>query len=548
MELNRQARRELRKGKTEPRFFTPPLRPLTPETSLGFEVVRFAELLGIELYPWQKWVLIHGLELLPDGRLRFKVVIIEVARQNGKTMLMIVLALWRLYQYGASEILSTAQSLGDAEATLEKAFLIAAWNPVLRWFLPDNARAEEDDDHYNGAYRPRGNAKTAMKLRVAPVPEVLDVAGQLPIWSLGVTSRKGGRSKSVDLALLDELRELLEWDPWNAIVPTTRNRPRSQVWGFSNAGDHRSIVLSSQRKSALSQIEDGTTKTTQTAFFSWSAHPEANVLDAEAHAQANPTMGYSAELTAESLMAEAEAAVRADNERGWAAEALCQWPVTTTPGKIPMRLWSTLRDPESHRAPGAEVHVAVDVSHEGRYSHVAICSTREDGLWHVEVIASRAGYRWVPGWLQQRKDNGWFDGVVGMQVKGSPSAALAPLLREAGMEVLEWQGTDMSSSVLGFVDEIRARGVRHRGQPVLDVSIEGAVDRQRGEISIWDRVNSATDASPTVATNIAWWVATRIEEDEFKSAYGEDYELDEEQLDDAETKNNDHDDYDFLIV
>lgn len=536
------------KGKTEPRFFTPPLRPLTPETSLGFQVIHFAELLGIELYPWQKWALIHGLELLPDGRFRFKVIIIEVARQNGKTMLMIVLALWRLYVYGASEILSTAQSLGDAENTLEKAFLIACWNPVLRWWLPDNARADEDDDQYNGAYRPRGNGKPSMKLRAAPVPEALDLAGVLPTWSLGVTSRKGGRSKSVDLGLLDELRELLDWDPWNAIVPTTRNRPRSQVWGFSNAGDYRSVVLASQRKSALSQIEDGTTATTQTAYFSWSAHPEANVLDPEAHAQANPTMGYSEELTAESLMAEAEAAVRAENERGWAAEALCQWPVTVTPGKIPMRLWNRLRDPESQRAPGAEVHVGVDVAHEGRYAHIAICSKRSDGLWHVEVIASRAGYRWVPEWLKGRKSSGWFTGTVGMQVKGSPSAALAPMLKEAGIEVLEWQGTAMSSSVLGFVDEVRAEGIRQRGQPVLDVSVEGAIDRQRGEISIWDRVNSATDASPTVATNIAWWVATRIEEDEFTSAYGEDYELDDERAYEASTEDNSSDDYDFLIV
>ena len=41
-------------GSTEPRICTPPLRPLTPETSLGFEVVEFAdEVLGVELLPWQ---------------------------------------------------------------------------------------------------------------------------------------------------------------------------------------------------------------------------------------------------------------------------------------------------------------------------------------------------------------------------------------------------------------------------------------------------------------------------------------------------------------
>ncbi|CAB0889796.1 hypothetical protein FRC0429_00282 [Corynebacterium diphtheriae] len=77
------------KGKTEPRFFPPPLRELTSETSAGFEVIEFAKLLGIELYPFQKWALIHGLELLEDGSFRWRVVVIEVARQNGKTMLMV---------------------------------------------------------------------------------------------------------------------------------------------------------------------------------------------------------------------------------------------------------------------------------------------------------------------------------------------------------------------------------------------------------------------------------------------------------------------------
>ena len=98
-----------------------------------------------------------------------------------------------------------------------------------------------------------------------------------------------------------------------------------------------------------------------------------------------------------------------------------------------------------------------------------------------------------------------------MQVRGSASAALVPLLEEAGIAVAEWQGTDMSSSVLGFVTEIKNRGIRHRDQPVLTISIEGAVDKRRGDIFIWDREKSATDASPTVAANIAWWMATRRE-------------------------------------
>jgi phage terminase large subunit-like protein len=66
--------------------FTPPLRELTPQTSKGFECIEFAEdILDVTLLPWQKWLLIHALELLEDGTYRFRKVIVLVARQNGKS-------------------------------------------------------------------------------------------------------------------------------------------------------------------------------------------------------------------------------------------------------------------------------------------------------------------------------------------------------------------------------------------------------------------------------------------------------------------------------
>ena len=58
------------KGCEQPRIFTPPLRELTPDTTLGFECIAFAEdVLGIRLIPWQRWLLIHALEIIdePDG-------------------------------------------------------------------------------------------------------------------------------------------------------------------------------------------------------------------------------------------------------------------------------------------------------------------------------------------------------------------------------------------------------------------------------------------------------------------------------------------------
>ena len=78
-------------GKKEPRIWTKPLRKLTPKTTLGYSCIEYAvKVMGMTLDPWQEWLLIHILEIVGNletgnWRFRFRTVVIEVARQNGKT-------------------------------------------------------------------------------------------------------------------------------------------------------------------------------------------------------------------------------------------------------------------------------------------------------------------------------------------------------------------------------------------------------------------------------------------------------------------------------
>ncbi|MDK8753959.1 MAG: hypothetical protein QP825_08835, partial [Actinomycetaceae bacterium UMB8039A] len=134
------------KGKTQPRIWTKPLRKLTAETSRGFEVIDFArEVLKIELYPWQQWLLIHALEILEDGAYRFRQVIVLVARQNGKSLLASVLAAWWLYvdsrRFAARvppvtfKIIGTAQNLDIAREV---------WSSVRAWSNYEPESIEEE--------------------------------------------------------------------------------------------------------------------------------------------------------------------------------------------------------------------------------------------------------------------------------------------------------------------------------------------------------------------------------------------------------------------
>jgi hypothetical protein len=73
-------------GRTEPRIYTPPLygRTLDETSSRGFAFIRWCEdVLGIDLQPFQRWLAIHALEVMPDApdRYRWSTVVALMGRQ-----------------------------------------------------------------------------------------------------------------------------------------------------------------------------------------------------------------------------------------------------------------------------------------------------------------------------------------------------------------------------------------------------------------------------------------------------------------------------------
>jgi phage terminase large subunit-like protein len=67
--------------------------------SKGLEIIDFASQLGMELMPWQKFVFEHGMKVKPDGRWKHPIVTVVAARQNGKSTIMEMAILAKLYLY-----------------------------------------------------------------------------------------------------------------------------------------------------------------------------------------------------------------------------------------------------------------------------------------------------------------------------------------------------------------------------------------------------------------------------------------------------------------
>jgi hypothetical protein len=370
--------RAKRYGSTTPRVSTPPLHPLeprSPETerwTLGYDVVDFAEqVLEVELVPWQAWFLVHALELNEEGSLRFRTVVLLVARQNGKSTIAQVLTIWLLCVWGWPLVLGTAQDLDVAEEI---------WSDVVDMVQENDELAGmvENVVKVNGKKALELTAKRRYKVKAA--------------------NRRAGRGLSGNLVLLDELREHQNWQAWGAITKTTLARAEAMILALSNAGDITSVVLRYLRTTAHRVLGDPDgicAAAQQNAFgpsqfdidglhlddvgdddedglaleyddvdvddleadedtlglFEWSAPPGCDKRDRDAWAQANPSMGYT-ELSERNI-----AAALKEPDYVFRTEVLCQWMDGTENGPFPPGSWEATRVDRPVRGPVDVLHL-----------------------------------------------------------------------------------------------------------------------------------------------------------------------------------------------
>lgn len=473
------------KGNPRPRLYTPPLRELTPETSLGFECIEFAhDVVGVTLLPWQQEFLKGALELREDGSYRFRTVLLLVARQAGKSTLAQVLILWKMFVGESKLTLGTAQNLDTAKEV---------WNGAL-----DMIRGVPDLASQLGAVNNAGGRH-----------EFAITTGER--YKIVSPSRGAGRGLSADLVIMDELREQKNWDTWASVSNTTMARPNAQIFAISNAGDASSVVLADWRNRALAELESGQHRDSNLGLFEWSAPDGCAIDDMEALAQANPGLGYTTTLDA------LEAAMKAE-ETKFRTENLCQFVTVDAESAFGAGAWGACRDERSQVAPGKPVMLAVDVAADRSRSYLAIAGERSDGLAHLEVIGARAGNEWVVPVVRDKLSQIGADSVW-LQGRGAPVSSMAEWLEAEGITVHRIEGTDLGAACGHIYEQVREGKVRHRGQPDLDLAAESASVKALSDQWVWDRNKSPVDASPLVAVTWALWALNGAKEADRVSSY-----------------------------
>lgn len=446
-------------------MWTRPLRPLTPETSYGYKVIAFAAIvLGRPLDPWQQWVAIHAGELLADGRPRFRQLLILVARQNGKTYLLIVFALYWMFVEKWPMVFGTSTNLEQAAEPWEQACDIAREVKALADLLPKDAiRKANGQQVLRNVYRSR--------------------------YKIGAVNERGGRGKSIDRLIGDELRTHHSYVGYNAAYNAMNARPHGQAVFITNQGDDQSVVLNDLYQSALTFItsNDGDPRL---GLFEYSGPPGCPLDDIDALAAANPNLGRRLDWdtvlgTARRLSLPGAAS---DAVAGFRTEVLCQ-RVKSLDGALDVAAWAeslVLGDLSEVRGRLAAV---VDVSPDLQHACLVVAGLLPDGRVRVEIpgvgalVGAWSGpgavkrmQRDLPGMIRKIRPQlfGW--------LPGGPAAAAAASLKDRdgvtawpppGVKVVEISA-EVAAVCMGLAVEVEAGDVIHSGDPLLDDQVAAA--------------------------------------------------------------------------
>lgn len=468
------------------------------------------------LLEWQRWLLIHALELLPgsDSVPRFRTVLLLVARQNGKSTVLTALILWHMFQLGSPMVLETHASIDHARKAWEEAVAIAEAIPEL----------DNEIDRVN-----EGKGSELLRLD----------GGER--FKIATANRRGGRGFSGDFIIFDELREHQDWRAWSATSNTSLARKRAQVWGVSNAGDATSVVLRHLRKIALAAIkgelpegvpeellEDLDLDTM--GLFEWSAQDgedgtiRRGIWDRDGWAEANPSMGYT------ELDERAIATAAAAPEWEFRTEVLCQFVNMAGAGPFPNGAWQASTVEKVKRDPDRPAAYGLAMSHDRTWVHVALAFWDTLGRMRVEIVASRPGPDWLIPWLISDKRK-VAPTHLALQRRGAPISSMWKALEKeltptpwGDSELAGWHGTFYDLVRSAVADDRKKNAplqLTHGLQPNLDVAATSATIKPIGDGWVLDLKASPNDASPLQAAIAAVGLLSTNPAPPVRSAYEE---------------------------
>jgi phage terminase large subunit-like protein len=253
--------------------------------------------LGFTLMPWQWDVNSVTTELTPEGRFAYRQVVLEVMRQQGKTVDLLAMMVDRAVRRPGTQIAYTAQTRLDARHRL-----IDVWWPRI---AGSKLRKLVD-----------------VKLRKAAGSEALMFANG-SVLGLVSGTQTSGHGDVLNLGVLDEAWAQEDDHIEQAMRPSMMTQD-AQLWIVSAAGTERSTYFRGKVEDGRGRAEMGLTDTG--CYIGYSADDDADPADPATWWGCMPALGST--VTEETVRADFDLMDLAEFRRAY----LCQWPEVAKPG------------------------------------------------------------------------------------------------------------------------------------------------------------------------------------------------------------------------
>ena len=418
-----------------------------------------------ELMPWQRQVLDVALEVHPDtGQLAYRLVILTVPRQSGKSSLILPLWLHRCVAWGvAQRAVYAAQHRNAARAKF-----LEDWKPLLQTApgVKDlgkilAGKGDEKMEFKNGSY-----------------------------FELSASTEVAGHGLTVDLGIIDEAFSQPDARLEQAMRPAMITRDSPQLWVVSTKGTDTAIYLNEKLALGRRAVEDDLRE--GVAFFEWSAEPDADPGDPATWRACMPALGITA----------SEESVRADFLSMELPEFRRAYLNVWTPGAarppVAPEAWAACGDASC--TPAGRLAFGVAIS-EDRATGAVYVADEEQRMELVHHAGTPAEVEALPGWLvervrKHRVERVWLD-------PSTQAGSLLAELDEAGVVTGTAAGREMGQACAEFRGEVLAGRVQHLPSGLTATALASAGRRKSGELWTWTTTSAKVDVTPVVAATLA---------------------------------------------
>jgi phage terminase large subunit-like protein len=449
--------------------------------SKGQEIIDFATELGINLMEWQKFVCIHGHKVRADGRWAHSELGLIMARQQGKSTLMMLRILTGMFVWGEGLQLASAHRLTTSLETFRQIVALIETNPKLE--------------------------KEVKKIRWQHGAEEIELFGNRRFVVKAANNAARGLSKPETIHL-DELREYKDEDAWSSMRYSMMAAKNPQVWIYSSAGDQHSVILNKLRERALVSA----TTNDPIGWFEWSAEPDAPILlpsgemNWQAFAQANPSLGIT--IHPDNLKA-----VINDPPDIVRTEVLAQW-VDTINSAIDAQKWGLCQTDPIPLHPEKETWFGLDLSPDRKFGALVATQKLPGEKFNLVLLHTWSNDYSIND-LAVANDIAPYVRKYNVQTVAyskRTAQAVASRLVPAGIPITDMDGAIYAESCDRWLGAINSHRLQHGGQDELTQQTLSAAKLPYGDGSwIIGRRASRVAVCAAVASSLATYFATQVE-------------------------------------